>query len=145
MGSVGPPKSHSPRSCKTLPSDPFHSFSSPLPSLEYNCLRFSSLEKKKSGEEEEEKKKGQEKEKEKKFHFVPSSSLVYSLVFLLQQPTPVQSPKRSSPSLSLPLVSMPSTESSTRGFFELYCSLSFQTQLLSGPLFTSVCMCELCM
>lgn len=47
MGSVGPPKSHSPRSCKTLPSDPFHSFSSPLPSLEYNCLRFSSLEKKK--------------------------------------------------------------------------------------------------
>lgn len=127
MGSVGPPKSHSPRSCKTLPSDPFHSFSSPLPPLEYNCLRFSSLEKKKSGEEEEEKKKGQEKEKKKKFHFVPCSSLVYSLIFLLQQPTPVQSLNGSSPRLALPLVSMPSAESSTKGFFELYCSLSFQT------------------
>lgn len=91
MVSVGPPKSHSPRSCKTLPSDHFHSFSSPLPSLEYNFLHFSSLEKKKSGEEEEEeeKKKGQEEEKEKKSHFVSSSSLVYPFIFLLQQPIPV--------------------------------------------------------
>lgn len=60
---------------------------------------------KKSGEEEEEeeKKKGQEEEKEKKFHFDSSFSLVYLFVFLLQQPTPVQSPKWSSPRLSLPL------------------------------------------
>lgn len=44
---------------------------------------------KREEEEKEEKKKGQEEEKEKKFHFVPSSSLVYPLVFLLQQPTAV--------------------------------------------------------